>query len=295
MQSRDAQSEGVAVLGNNYNNLRFSARAPVVNHWQGGYSLLLTLLLALVGLRLLLGIVQTVVPAELIVIWVVASIAVLFWQIIGTMRAADRFLKNTGNVLGLCFAYFLMLVTTVLTFVQTADGLSSRHARPVYDITTRTLPVISRDGVMRVDGNLDWELFGAFEQTLENYPNIQSIRLGSTGGYVFVARAMAEKILERSLDTHITTHCYSACAVAFLAGERRTMSESAEIGFHKYKLEAGSQPVVINVADELERDRQFFTQRGLSDEFVQQVFTAAHNDLWIPDNDLLREAGVISN
>ena len=264
-------------------------------HWQGSYPLALTLIVGLVGLRLALGMVQTVVPTAVIDFWVVLSIAILLWQIVGTMRAADRFLGVTGSVSGLCFAYFMMLVTAVLTFMQTADALSSRSAPPVYNMLTRTLPVISRDGIMRVDGNLDWELFGAFEHTLESYPNIQSIRLGSTGGYVFVARAMAQKILERNLDTHIATHCYSACAVAFLAGDRRTMAESAEIGFHQYKLEAGKQPVVINVADELERDRQFFARRGLTDEFVQQVFTAAHSDLWIPNSDQLIAAGVISN
>lgn len=106
---------------------------------------------------------------------------------------------------------------------------------------------------------------------------------------------MAKKILERNLDTHIVTHCYSACAIAFLAGERRTMSDNAELGFHQYKLEAGYESVVINVDDELERDRQFFARRGLSDEFVQQVFTAAHSDLWVPDSDILIKAGVIAH
>lgn len=268
----------------------------MANHWRGSYSLPLTLLVTVVGLRIVLGMLQTTVPADLLDFWVMLSVAILLWQVVGTMRAADRFLKETGNVLGLCFAYFMLLIAAVLTFVQTADALSTKYAPPPYDtMSAGTLPVISRDGTMRVDGNLDWELYGAFEQTLDSYPNIQSIHLGSTGGYVFVARAMAKKILERNLDTHIVTHCYSACAIAFLAGERRTMSERAELGFHQYKLEAGYETVVINVADELERDRQFFARRGLSDEFVQQVFTAAHSDLWVPDNDILIKAGVIAN
>ena len=252
--------------------------------------------MTVVGLRIVLGMVQTVVPVDFLNFWVILSVAILLWQVVGTMRAADRFLRDTGNVLGLCFAYFMLLVAAVLTFAQTADALSARHAPPPFDtLVSGTLPVISRDGTMRVDGNLDWELYGAFEHTLDSYPNIRSIHLGSTGGYVFVARAMAKKILERNLDTHIHTHCYSACAIAFLAGERRTMSDNAELGFHQYKLEAGYESVVINVDDELERDRQFFARRGLSDEFVQQVFTAAHSDLWVPDSDILIKAGVIAH
>ncbi len=300
MQSRDVQFQGTAVLAihrthRSFRTRRIRARNPLIAHWRGSHSLVFTLLVGLVGLRLLLGMVQTVVPPTMLDFWVVSSIAVLLWQVVGTMRAADRFVRVTGSVSGLCFAYFMMLVTAVLTFTQTADALSSKHAPPASNVLIRTLPVLSRDGIMRVDGNLDWELYGAFEHTLKRYPNIQSIRLGSAGGYVFVARAMAEKILERNLDTHIATHCYSACAVAFLAGDRRTMADTAELGFHQYKLESGRQPEVINVADELEKDRQFFSRRGLSDEFVQQVFTAAHSDLWIPDSDMLRKSGAISN
>lgn len=265
------------------------------SHWRGAYPLVFTLLVTLIGLRVLLGIVQTVVPQELIEFWVMLSVAVLLWQVVGTMKSAERFVRDTGNVLGLCFAYFLLLVTAGLAFVQTADALSAKHEPPSYDVLMgRTLPVMTQGGVVRVDGNLDWELYGAFAHTLANNPDIQSVRLGSTGGYVFVARAMAEKIMERGLNTHVATHCYSACAVAFLAGEQRTMDRNAKLGFHQYKLESGQQPVVIDIAEELEKDRQFFSRRGLSDEFVQQVFTAAHSDLWVPDSDLLVRSGVIS-
>lgn len=299
MQSRDEQFSGTAALANHrthksFRTRRRRAKNPLVAYWRGSYSLAF-MLTALVGLRLLLGMVQTVVPSAWLDLWVVSSIAILLWQMVGSMRAADRFVRISGSVSGLCFAYFMMFVAAALTFMQTADALSTKNAPPASNVLNRTLPVLSRDGIMRVDGNLDWELYGAFEQTLDSYPNIQSIRLGSTGGYVFVARAMAEKILERNLDTHIATHCYSACAVAFLAGDRRTMADTAELGFHQYKLEAGRHSALINVADELERDRQFFARRGLSDEFVQQVFTAAHSDLWIPDSDMLRKSGAISN
>jgi len=297
MQASRVPSIGGAVLAKNNNSqsisaYSFSSSNPIARHWRGSYHLLPTLVITLIGLRVLLGMLQTGIPAKLIDMWVVISVALFFWQAVGTSRSADRFVKYTGNIIGVLCAYFLMLVAAVLTFTQVADALASKHKPEPYQILSRqmmnrTLPVISKEGVMRVDGNLDWELFGAFEQTLENNPSVKSVRLGSAGGYVFVARAMALKILERSLDTHIATHCYSACTVAFLAGEKRTMAESAKLGFHQYKLEAGNQPELINVADELERDRQFFVERGLSDEFVKQVFTAGHSELWIPDSALL--------
>lgn len=293
------QLEGEAVLANNNNNQSIptqplSVPNPIANHWRGSYALLPTLIICLIGLRVVLGFAQTLVPVGLLELWIALSVAVFLWQAVGTTRSADRFVKDSGNMLGVFLAYFLLLIAAVMTFVQAADALASKHPPQSYKLVSRSLPVLTRDGVMRVDGNLDWELFSAFEKTLNNNPQIQSVRLGSAGGYVFVARAMAAKILERSLDTHIATHCYSACAVAFLAGERRTMAESAQLGFHQYKLEAGNAPELISVADELERDRRFFAERGLSKEFVQQVFTAAHSELWIPNSDQLMRAGVLS-
>lgn len=293
------------LASNNNNNSipahTFSFSNPVAAHWRGSYPLVPTLVVTLIGLRFLMGFVQSGIPAAGIDVWVVASVAVFIWQAVGTSRSADRFVKYTGNVLGVMCAYVTLFVAAMMTLMQVADAYASKHEPVAYStlyssqLPTRSLPVVSKDGVMRVDGNLDWELFGAFEQTLEENPGVKSVMLGSAGGYVFVARAMALQILERSLDTHIATHCYSACTVAFLAGERRTMARNAKLGFHQYKLESGSQPELISVADELERDRQFFAERGLSNEFVQQVFTAGHSELWIPDSDFLVKAGVISN
>ena len=305
MHARRVHPEEVAVLANNNNSQSLSAQTltvsnPVTAHWRGVYALAPTLVITLIGLRLLLGFVQTSVPVGLIDLWVVVSLSIFFWQAVGTSRSAERFLKYTGSILGVMCAYITLFVAAVMTFTQLADALASKQEPVSYStlyseqLKSRSLPVVSQDGVMRVDGNLDWELFGAFEQTLADNPDVKSVRLGSAGGYVFVARAMALQILERSLDTHIATHCYSACTVVFLAGERRTMAKTAKLGFHKYKLEPGNQPELINVADELERDRQFFVERGLSNEFVQQVFTAGHSELWIPDSDLLVKAGVIS-
>jgi len=298
MHARRVQPEEVAVLASNNNNKSISAQTltlsnPITAHWCGSYALAPTLVITLIGFRLLLGFVQNSIPTSLIDLWVVVSLIIFFWQAVGTSRSADRFLKYTGSIPGVMCAYITLFVASVMTFTQVADALAPKKEPVSYStlyseqLKTRSLPVVTKDGVMRVDGNLDWELFGAFERTLADNPDV--------GGYVFVARAMALQILERSLDTHIVTHCYSACTVAFLAGERRTMAKSAKLGFHKYKLESGDQPELINVADELERDRQFFAERGLSNEFVQQVFTAGHSELWIPDSDLLVKAGVISN
>lgn len=196
-------------------------------------------------------------------------------------------------MLGVFLSYFLLFITLVLTLVQVADALASKHQPEPEQIITLTLPVLTEEGAIQVDGNLDWELFGAFKQTLKDHPEIQNVQLNSTGGFVFVARAMALQIQQRKLNTHIDTHCYSACAVAFLAGESRTMAQNAELGFHQYQMESGDAQGLINVTDELERDRRFFAERGMSEAFLNRVFNAAHTEIWIPTREELIESGVL--
>ncbi len=268
-------------------------RNPIKTHWRGRYTLLPTLLLTALALRLLMGVVQKTIPTGSINLWVVFSVGIFLWQIVGSSRATDRFLKESGNIVAVFAAYFVLLVVGILTVFQVADAMASKYEPESFVTTSLTLPVQRDKQLIRVDGNLNWELFSAFEETLEMYPDIEGVELSSGGGYVFVARAMALKILEHKLNTHVDTHCYSACTIAFLAGQRRTMASNARLGFHRYKLESTHQPDLIDVSEELEKDRLFFAERGLSDAFIKQVFTAGHAELWKPNMVSLIKGGVL--
>jgi len=222
---------------------------PLLTHWRGDYALLPTLFVTMLGLRVLLGIIQPSIPEPQIHLWVIFSVVVFLWQVVGTSRASELFLKDTGNVPGVVVGYLSILTVAMFTVVQVADALAST-----------------------------------------NKPVVAQAEPGT--GYVFVARAMARIIMERQLSTHVETRCYSACTVAFLAGKQRTMAEMAKLGFHKYKLE--SENGTVDVAEELDKDRQFFASRGISACFIQQIFVAEHSDLWVPEKSVLVAAGVVA-
>jgi len=268
---------------------------PFATHWLGRYPLLPTLIFTVLLLRISIGSLQNFIPTNFILVWILASLAVFVWQVVGTTRAAKRFLKDSGNMIGVYAAYFAMLSVTVMTIVQGGDALANEVMPESRKDSSYTLPVLSDKQMMRVDGNLDWEMFSAFERTLDSHPGIENVKLGSSGGYVFVARAMALLIESRELNTHVATHCYSACTLAFVAGSQRTMDKGAKLGFHRYKLESTEKPSLINVSEELEKDRRFFAERGLSSSFVENVFNAKHSELWVPDHEQLLQAGVLSN
>jgi len=264
---------------------------PLLKHWRGYYDLLPTIFVTMLALRVVLGIIQPSIPVQQIYIWLFVSVVIFLWQIVGTSRSIELFLKDTGNVPGVIVGYLCILTVSILTVVQVADALASANPPIETESVPGTLPLTVDEKTVRVNGSLDWELYTAFEKTLAEYPDIESVRLGSPGGYVFVARAMARIIMERQLSTHVETRCYSACTVAFLAGEQRTMADMAQIGFHKYKLEDENSSV--DVAEELDKDRQFFASRGISAGFLEQVFVAEHSDLWIPEKAVLVAAGVV--
>ncbi len=261
-------------------------------HWLGRIGLFPTLLFTVLALRIVIGLLQQQVPSQGIILWLVLSVVLFVWQVVGTSRAADRALKDRGNVLSLYAAYFVLLIAAMLTLLQLADGVSSKYAIAEETYAVGTMPVLRGEKAVLVMGNLSWDLFAQFEATLAQHPSISEIHFDSTGGYVFVARAMALNILERELDTHVVNKCYSACTIAFLAGRKRTMLKDAELGFHRYKLES-DQPGLISVADELDRDRLFFAERGLSRAFIQKVFAAEHSELWKPSRATLVQGGVL--
>ena len=272
-----------------------SFQNPVTTHWRGRYMLLPTILFTVLILRVLLGWVQTTVPVDIIIFWIALTLAIFIWQLVGTARAADNHLKDSGNIIALVGAYFTLLVLFALTAVQVADALTSRASSEPETNPLRLLTVTSNDTVVQIEDNLTWDVYTAFNSTLAAYPHIKTVKLESTGGFVFAARAIALNIMEHKFNTHVDSYCYSACTVAFLAGQRRTMSYLAELGFHRYKLETPGQPELIDVSEELEKDKIFFAERGVSGFFIDQVFKAEHSDLWKPDRGVLTEAGVLSS
>ena len=66
----------------------------------------------------------------------------------------------------------------------------------------------------------------------------------------------------------------------------------ARLGFHRYQMEAPDKVLILNIGEEMEKDRSYFAGRGVSDDFLDQVFQAGHGDIWFPSHAVLHEAGV---
>jgi len=106
--------------------------------------------------------------------------------------------------------------------------------------------------------------------------------LNSDGGNIFEARGMAKLIRDHQIDTHVDVNCLSACTLVFVSGKQRSATASARFGFHAYRLDARYPDVWINVNEQQTRDKELFLSRGVSVDFVENIYSSDPSTLWIP-------------
>ena len=260
-------------------------------HWHGQIAVLPTLLLTLIGLRLLLSWLSRLRPPDWPLILFAAisvlSLLILVWQVIGAIRALRRDASDMAMALGIAAC----LTAFVLFLVAELDGYASRAA----DIggLPPVLPLPVTGTTLEVTGTFNWPLYKRFCTTLQLNPDLETVSLSSHGGLIPVARAMAARILENGLDTQATGLCASACALTFMAGTNRLLGADGALGFHGYAL-LGYVPVVPT-KDEEARDREWLLARGVDDAFISKIFSTNHDALWRPDAEMLRAAGILTN
>ena len=80
---------------------------------------------------------------------------------------------------------------------------------------------------------INWEDSDILAQMLLDNPNIKTLQMNSRGGLIDAAIYMSDIIIDYELDTHIVGECSSACAILFIAGEKRTIQRGSWLGFHQ--------------------------------------------------------------
>jgi hypothetical protein len=153
-----------------------------------------------------------------------------------------------------------------------------------------------------------------FRALLAANPDVSEVRMTSNGGSVGVARDLAQIILARGLDTRVDTVCESSCTIMFLAGRSRSLAPGADIGFHRFTLNAAS------IAEMFERDRGnlgwstpydmgawlfedtqrevydhllYMINRGVDPAFAIRTLQSGSGEMWYPSALVLSAAGVL--
>lgn len=183
-----------------------------------------------------------------------------------------------------CLAIFL--AGTTLLINQWAQASLAPPAEPA-----RQPQLTVQGNVALLDGPIDFTSYEALKNTLAASPNLTAITLESPGGRIPAARGLARLVREARLDTHVEQLCASACTLVFIAGQKRSLSPGAQLGFHGYRLI--STVATLDIAKEEARDHAFYVQNGVSQSFAARAFETPHDEMWLPERRILTQAGVL--
>ena len=139
---------------------------------------------------------------------------------------------------------------------------------------------VSPDGtVLSVEGAYGTGSADAVRRALDKHPSVRRVVLAGPGGRIGTAFEINRMIRNRRLATRVESGCASACTIAFLGGNDRSISASGRLGFHQ-----GSFPGLgPNDLYESNRDmRRFLVASGVTPEFAQRVIDTPPNEIWTP-------------
>tara|TARA_R110002167_G_scaffold204810_1_gene408951 strand:- start:797 stop:1717 length:921 start_codon:yes stop_codon:yes gene_type:complete len=284
------------------------------SHWQGQQTLARSFWVNLVLLRAFILLLETVtrLPAEAgswrgqllaLAYFFVFHVVVYAWQVVGVVRACDRYHAGYGSV-AVTWAVHLGLVLTAMftlanvfasfqvSFLKIDDDLLSvtweREREARYALT------VSDDGTRAMlNGSLELGIGKKLAALLQRYPGIATLTLESLGGNIYEGRGVAKLILQHDLDTYVSGTCASACTTAFIAGAKRMLGPGGRLGFHSYRIDAGYQVPFADPAGEQRTDRAFYEARGIDPGFLDRAFTTPAHGLWYPEQQELLDAGVV--
>ncbi len=251
-------------------------------HWQGRIAPLPTVLITVLGARMVIfgfgG------------LWLLPDLAVLVWQSVGGVRSLRRHLDSGPQLVAFLAGLGAIAVCVLLTALPHLDSLAKRNAvaPPVWQPPVGDVTLVGDSLLLR--GPVDFNMYETTRRMLEENPGVIQLTLQSDGGLIYAARALALLVQAHQLNTHVDQTCASACTLIFIAGDHRSVGPTGRLGFHAYKLDA-PQPLLDPVAEQ-RKDHASFRARGVADSFVIRIAETPHDQIWFPDHDLLREAGL---
>jgi len=283
----------------------------IKNHWQGHHSLTRSLVLNTITFNVCMVLVFSyltnwieanwpIADNTLLVLLIVFWSVVLVWQGVGAFRAASLRIQNYGSVSNYYGVFAVMLGCTLFTFasIATQYGDQIDYVQQGVDEYRPPAPAFELEATATNQLVLTGEIgYGATEKLdslLKQHPQSTLLILNSEGGLIVESRGVANAVKKHGLNTRVTQRCYSACTIAFIAGNQRSLAKNAQLGFHQYNLVSASSMPWINPTDEQEKDLHYFFEKDVPGWFMERAYSTPHSSIWTPSVDELYAAGVIT-
>lgn len=243
-------------------------------------------------------------PLPLIWCLIAADALFLIWTTRAHLQAADHHMTGSGAMapvwggylllFGLILAAFSVWWQALLVGNRLPQELSYSQQRRLEREAKYTL-TLTEDGIgLNFEGEVTFGLTKRLAILLKEHPNVTRLDLSSPGGLIYEARGTAKLIQQHRLATTAQSLCASACTLIFAAGEHRKLGPQGSLGFHGYALETFGGLPQVDLQAEQAKDRDFLKSRGVSADFLDQIFATPAQDLWIPSIDVLQRSGLLT-
>lgn len=201
--------------------------------------------------------------------------------------------KTARLINGVALAWVIwvvLLVILALTASNAIDRIAALYQQPSLVVQGPVAFPVT-DGVARVSGDITFAAYDSLKATIEQHPELHTLQISSDGGRIAAARGMARLITENNLGTEAFGTCASACTLVFIAGTPRNLSDTAQLGFHGYRLISGIN--TVDPKEEEARDTEVFLAKGVARSFLDRVYATPHSQMWFPTRAELQDAGVL--
>ncbi|MGH7927129.1 MAG: hypothetical protein ACREQV_04985 [Candidatus Binatia bacterium] len=214
-------------------------------------------------------------------------IVMTVWQLVGVWRSAGNYLCQgksqcwgrlaqamvIAGIIASIFSLAIAGVPQTLEFAQLAVGRD-----PIGSYQLRLSPDARE---IEISGAIVFGLTDEVSKALDAKPAVKIIHLNSHGGRVGEARRLRNFIAERKLTTFTGSGCFSACTIAYAAGERRLIGKNASLGFHQYAFPGVHESAFRR---QYEKDKGDWLARGFDPAFIERAYATPPDDLWQPEH-----------
>ncbi len=165
------------------------------------------------------------------------------------------------------------------------------YRNAVYALDINVIPSDSEKAFIILSGAFEFGDEEKFNSSVQKFSKA-AILLDSDGGNLSSALRIGEIIRLKGFSTGVApkTICASACALAWLGGGTRYMSDQSRIGFHAASINTNGTDVENGQANAL--IGAYVTRLGLSERAVAYITEASPNNIaWITP-DLAKSLGI---
>ena len=220
------------------------------------------------------------------------------WQVVGLWRSANRHIEQTNRKFWARYVKFTVVMGVISTALNTA--VSMDEYRSVYELgfgkdkySGFEVQLSETGNLIRFNGRLGIGASDSIKNLLASNTTVTGIILDSPGGWVYEGRQVSIIIREEKLDTYTITGCSSACTIAFVSGNRRTLAYGASLGFHRYSAIGEGRVLPDDTESAQETDLHLFKNAGVDSSFLDRLYSAESDDMWYPSTSELQVANVV--